>query len=88
MNYSSFKLNAISFGFFPSASKQELMGVFGLHVLFSQFRLRDVLKRIRLLSFLNCTCIYTWIGQNLKETVFWGNTSHGLKLNGETKSTS
>ena len=28
------------------------MGLFGLHVLFSQFRLRDVLKGIRLLSFL------------------------------------
>ena len=34
------------------------MGVFGLHVLFSQFRLRDVLKGIRLLSFLK---LYTHI---------------------------
>ena len=23
--------------------------------------------------FWNCACIYTWIGRNLKETVFWGN---------------
>lgn len=23
--------------------------------------------------FWNCTCIYTWIGRNLKKTVFWGN---------------